>query len=597
MLKRNSDILLAVARMMLSPFLRQRLNVAVAATLEILAVALGVAGPFLLKCLVDTLSETVSTTSVAATPAFLSLVAAFVVAWCGGSLVATIRMVFTARVIDGLNAELATRTLRSQLPGAGRRRDGDSGQVLGILERLPFSLNIVCEGMLWRTVPLILQAGISLAIVARLVPARYLVIMILMLLGFVAASWYGAVRQRQFATLTNTATGGVSQTLGDLLRNARRVALNGTMEREVGEVRGRFLEKRGATERMWWSLAQLAGLQYGAVGLGLMLLLMLGGMDVAAGRMTVGDFVLLEAYAIRLTAPLSGFGFTLSQAGVSLANLGEVLGLADIRDVSSETKKVELVPARITVDDLSFEYGPGLPGLRDVSFVLEPGSFNVIVGPNGSGKSTLAQLMAGVLNPIQGGVSLNGQALSAIPSSERYRHIMYVPQFIGLFHRTLGDNALYPPTRHSSADLEALLTEWRFYDAGRPIDLTVIVGEQGERLSGGQIQKLELARLAGVKVPAIIFDESTSSLDPASEERVIDSLMVRYGAQTTMVLITHRARLAEYADQVLFMREGRLVASGRHKDLLATSADYRHLWSGTVPGSEQAAHSRRSSEQ
>ncbi len=108
-----------------------------------------------------------------------------------------------------------------------------------------------------------------------------------------------------------------------------------------------------------------------------------------------------------------------------------------------------------------------------------------------------------------------------------------------------------------------------------------MVGEQGERLSGGQIQKLELARLAGVRVPAIILDESTSALDPRSEANVIDTLMRRFEGKTTVILITHRPRLAETADQVLFMQSGRLVAAGGHRELLRACPDYSALW---VPG-------------
>ena len=275
---------------------------------------------------------------------------------------------------------------------------------------------------------------------------------------------------------------------------------------------------------------------------------------------------------------MSGFGYTLSQAGVSIANLSDVLDLAGNEHKRGGEDVPSAGPAAIELDKVGFTYGPGLPGVCDVSAKIRPGDVTVIVGPNGSGKSTLAQLIAGVLQPLSGTIRLNGRDLESISRGIRYRHIMYVPQFIGLFHRSLSDNALYPPSLQTEASLQELLTQWSFYDSGRQIDFGVMVGEQGERLSGGQIQKLELARLAGITVPAIILDESTSSLDPNSEARIIGALMNRYAGKTSIIIITHRPRLASIADQVLFMKAGRLVARGKHEDLLRSVPAYADLW-------------------
>jgi ABC-type bacteriocin/lantibiotic exporter with double-glycine peptidase domain len=145
-------------------------------------------------------------------------------------------------------------------------------------------------------------------------------------------------------------------------------------------------------------------------------------------------------------------------------------------------------------------------------------------------------------------------------------------------NRSLLTNALYPPSTQSEAELLELLSAWHFYSPDRPIDLSISAGEQGERLSGGQRQKLELARISRVRVPAIILDESTSALDPASEADIIQSLRYQFDGKTTLVLITHRKTLAEMADQVLFMKNGALMRAGRHEQLLQDSAAYARLW-------------------
>jgi ABC-type bacteriocin/lantibiotic exporter with double-glycine peptidase domain len=454
--------------------------------------------------------------------------------------------------------------------------------MLGLLERLPFSLAVVVEGLIWRAGPIVIQLVVSLAIISGLIPFRYVLILAAVLAGYVVATWAGAVRHRVHANATNSASAAVSQTVGDVLRNARRVVLNGALSRELTHIDAQYGVKRHTTERMYWSLVTMSALQYGIVGLGLICLLVMGGFDVNAGRMTAGDFVLLQAYAFRLALPLSGFGYVLAQAGVSIANLKDALALTQTASDGGGPASAQPGAAAIDLEAVSFSYGAGLPGITDVNVRIAPASFVTIVGPNGSGKSTLAQLIAGVLAPTHGRVEINGNNLAGIARAERHGLVLYVPQFIGLFNRSLMDNALYPPTTLGQNDLLELLASWRFYEAGREIDFDIQLGEQGERLSGGQIQKLELARLAGVRVPAVILDESTSSLDPRSEAEVIGTLRRKYGAATTLIMITHRPGLVEGADQVLFRQAGELAGAGLHDDLLAQSEDYRRLWATTT---------------
>lgn len=571
------QLLLHLTKLMLSKRLGVRLDNVRAVALEFVGIGLGVAGPYALKLLVDGLSAG------RMPPLYLiACVALFVGSWAGPSLISTVHLVYTTRVIDALARHISTEALATRLPTSTAGRDGDSGRTLGLLERLPYSLSLVVEGLIWRTGPILIQLIVSLAIIGGLIPFRYVVILAAVLIGYVVATWLGAVRHRVHANATNAAAAEVSQTLGDVLRNARRVVLNGALGRELRQIGTLYTAKRRETERMYWSLVTMSALQYGIVGLGLLLLLVMSGLDVGAGKMSAGDFVLLQAYAFRLAMPLSGFGYILAQAGVSIANIRDALGLIEGAPDAGQPTASPSGAATIALKGVTFSYGAGLSGISDVSAVIAPGDFVTIVGPNGSGKSTLAQLIAGVLTPSFGTIEINGQDLATVARADRHGLVLYVPQFIGLFNRSLMDNALYPPTTLAERDLAALLVDWRFYEAGREIDFAIQLGEQGERLSGGQIQKLELARLAGVRVPAVILDESTSSLDPRSEADVIATLRRKYGDATTLIMITHRPGLVRTADQVLFMQAGDLVGAGRHNELLARSEEYRQLWATTA---------------
>jgi len=286
---------------------------------------------------------------------------------------------------------------------------------------------------------------------------------------------------------------------------------------------------------------------------------------------------LLQAYALRLVLPLGGFGFLLRQAGRAVAQIRETFVLIDGHAGSAACPgSVPDGPARVQLAEISFAFEGDRHVVRDVSATIEARSLTVLVGGNGSGKSTLARVIAGLLDPAAGRVDVNGIVLADVPREYRHRHILYVPQHVGLFARSLGENGLYPPAKAVPSLLQERLQALRFYPDGRVPDLDTLVGEGGHGLSGGQIQKLELARLASTAVPVIILDETTSALDPASEAAAIETLR-RERAQSTIILVTHRRHIARMADQVLFLVDGVLRCAGTDK-ALAQRADYRNFW-------------------
>jgi ATP-binding cassette, subfamily B, bacterial len=569
----SAGVVLTVARRVTGRSGSWRDLVAVA-ILELACIALSVLGPLWLKTLIDGF-ETESPSRIS----MFTFVSLFVLAWAGGGIIATWRLVYSTRVMDRLTGDLIDDVLRSELPRSATRRDADSGQTLGLLERLPFSLLVVVDGVMWRVLPLLVQVILSLSVIATVMPWPYSALLLIVLAGHAVVSWLGAVRHRIHAARAIQTSAAVSSNLGDLLRNARRVVFNGALRQERDHFGSVVQDKTKANQFMMWSLVRTAALQYGWLGLGLTGLLIAGTMDVLGLRMSLGDFVMLETYALRLAIPLSSVGFILVQSASAIGTVGQVLALASQGE--DEGRVAPLAPptgaARVELDNVSFHYPGSASGIECVSLMLEPGSFNVIVGPNGSGKSTLAQVMAGIYQPEAGIVRIAGQALTDIAGEDRHRWVLYVPQFISLLNRPLGANALYPPTGMLERDLLALLGRWQFYPDGRGIDLTQHVGELGERLSGGQVQKLELARLTGVRVPVLVLDESTSALDPASEERSLTELRARLSG-TTIVIVSHRRGLAEQSDTVLFMQGGRLVGQRPHEDLIRADATYRQLW-------------------
>lgn len=570
-MKADLDTLLSLLRLILGSRLGLRRDVVLGTLQEGVSVACSVAAPFLLKGVVDRLTHPSPWTALLGVQVVI-----FVAAWSAGGLFGGTKLVNSARIIEGVLADLSAGALRHQLP---RIADGaiDAQRVFTALERLPYSLQVVVDGVLWRMAPLAGQLVASVAAVALLTP-RYAALLcgFLVIYGLLADRVGRTCRQR--ADVAFTTSSALSRTVGDLLGNARRVVFNGAVPFEVDRFAGLSAERQAAGARLARSVADLASLQFIALLVGQGLVLVLAARDVAAGRLSLGVFVLLQAFAFRLTAPLGGVGVLLKDSVSALANLREMFKLQGAASQRPQGREIS-APYGLTVKNLAFAYADVQGGLHAISFTLQPGVLAALVGPNGSGKSTLARILSGQSTPDAGQVLIGDIPLTELARERRHSLIHYVPQFIGLFNRSLRDNGLYPPTTTTKAEMTDRLQSWRFTDSGAAIDLEQTVGEQGARLSGGQIQKLELARLCGVQAPVLILDESTSALDPVSEQQIIGDLR-QSRPDTTLVLITHRQALARTADIVLFLKAGRLVDTGSHAELLDRCEDYRRYWSG-----------------
>lgn len=562
-----------LTRLAASSVIAERRACALSVGLEALGIGLGTLSPFLLKQVIDSLSR-----PAAEAIDLWVLVVMFVVSWAGSGFVSALRAAQSTRITSAIARHLTTGALRGALPTAVRQRDADSSRLLGQIERLPFSLVIIMDGLVWSSFPMLVQVTVSLVVAAMVLPSIEIVVLGVVLVAFAAVSFFSAVQHQKVAKASNAAASQASHLLGDVVRNGRRVVLNGNLQSEIDIVDAVLLLKARRQMASAWSLAQMSGLQFVTLSAGLIFLLGLAVFGVERGQMTIGGLVLLQAYATRMILPLGSFGFIFSHAGEALANAGDILNLQGTCDPPGVAVARAPVSALVEVKSLCFRYDPESAGIEGVDVEFPPGSITAIVGANGSGKSTFAQLLAGIITPQSGLITINGVDLQSIPPAQRHHWVLYVPQSVGLFNRTLAENALYPPTCLSLEALQARLTAWGFYESGRIVDLSVPVGELGEKLSGGQIQKLELARISGARSALLILDESTSALDPPAEVRIIEDLRSIFVGRTSLVLITHRPASAAIADQVVWLSGGRVAAVGEHADLMRANAAYRTLW-------------------
>lgn len=564
-----------VIRLMLDKDTHARRPIVAGVLVEALTSAFMLLGPIALKLAVDEMARPRFDAAKASVD-----IALFAVLWSASAISSIALLAYTGRIVHAVSNALLRRALHAQLPALASRASSDSGYVQGLLERLPYSLQVIIEGVLWKIVPVAIQLAVALVLIALLVPLRYAAILFAVLAAYFVFSHLSAEQYEKSAATTNEAAGALSAALGDVLANAPRVVYNGALAREIDYVGARAGARLDVDWRRSWLLTRAAACQYGIIALGMAAMFVLCVRDIAAGRITLGDFMLLQTYVLQFALPLGAYGFVLRQAGAALANVREAL---DIAPRPAPAAAIGAVPppgrsgAPIAVRRLAFRRADRF-AIEPMSFDLPTGSYTAIVGHNGSGKSTLAKIVAGRLAPDEGVVAYGDVDLYRVASDARHRFALYVPQDVALLNRSLRENVRYYPSTLTDDDAARLLERLAFHKDGRPIDLDGEVGEGGARLSGGQVQKVELVRLMGVDVPAIVLDETTSGLDPHSDALGIAMLRERLGQRTTLVLITHRIANVEAADQVLFLSGGRLVAAGPHRRLVDTCDEYRAFW-------------------
>lgn len=564
-----------VIRLMLDKETHARRPIVAGVLVEALTSAFMLLGPIALKLAVDEMARPRFDAAKASVD-----IALFAVLWSASAISSIALLAYTGRIVHAVSNALLRRALHAQLPALASRASSDSGYVQGLLERLPYSLQVIIEGVLWKIVPVAIQLAVALVLIALLVPLRYAAILFAVLAAYFVFSHLSAEQYEKSAATTNEAAGALSAALGDVLANAPRVVYNGALAREIDYVGARAGARLDVDWRRSWLLTRAAACQYGIIALGMAAMFVLCVRDIAAGRITLGDFMLLQTYVLQFALPLGAYGFVLRQAGAALANVREAL---DIAPRPAPAAAIGAVPppgrsgAPIAVRRLAFRRADRF-AIEPLSFDLPAGSYTAIVGHNGSGKSTLAKIVAGRLAPDEGVVAYGDVDLYRVASDARHRFALYVPQDVALLNRSLRENVRYYPSTLTDDDATRLLERLAFHKDGRPIDLDGEVGEGGARLSGGQVQKVELVRLMGVDVPAIVLDETTSGLDPHSDALGIAMLRERLGQRTTLVLITHRIANVEAADQVLFLSGGRLVAAGPHRRLVDTCDEYRAFW-------------------
>lgn len=330
------------------------------------------------------------------------------------------------------------------------------------------------------------------------------------------------------------------------------------------------------------SLAFLNAGQGFIITTGLVIVMVMAAKGVQAGVLTVGDFVMVNAYMIQITMPLSFLGTVYREIRQALVDMGEMFGLlgqpAEVTDKPG-AKPLIVTGGKIELDTVDFGYDPNRAILKGVSLTIPAGHRVAIVGPSGSGKSTIARLLFRFYDVTGGAMRIDGQDLRDVAQSSIHASIGVVPQDTVLFNDTVRYNIAYGRAGATQTEIEAAARAAKIHDfiVSLPEGYETKVGERGLKLSGGEKQRVGIARTLLKNPPILILDEATSALDTQTERDIQDSLRAM-GEGRTVLMIAHRLSTIADADQIVVLEQGQVVEQGRHEVLLAAGGRYAAMW-------------------
>ena len=469
-----------------------------------------------------------------------------------------------------------------------------TGGLSRVMERGVKGVSFLLRFLLFSIGPLVLQLVLISIALATFFNIRYLGVIafsVVAYVGFTAVVTEWRVKIRK---VMNDQDKDANQKAIDSLLNFETVKYFGAETRESGRYNAAMKGYEAAAIKTSYSLGFINIGQSVIINTAMVAVMIMSAQDVAAGRASVGAFVAVNAYIMQVMMPLNFLGFVYREIRQALVDMSEMFILLEqppeVQDKDAASA-LEVSGGCIEFRDIHFSYDAERPILKGVSLKVEPGQTWAIVGPSGSGKSTLGRLLFRFYDVTDGALLIDDQDIRDITQRSLHEAIGVVPQDTVLFNDTIYYNIAYGQTGATPDQVKNAAKAAQIHDfvESLPMGYETTVGERGLKLSGGEKQRVGIARTLLKNPPILLLDEATSALDSETEHEIQDSL-IEMGQGRTVLTIAHRLSTVVHADRIVVLESGQIVEQGRHDELLLKAGRYAHLWNLQLAENGKAIH-------